>query len=159
MKHLLLAACLFTAAPALAQTAPPVGTEAAQPFKGANTILVHCPDSSTAALKKMARALIVGGIEPDKIETEIGYLSTKPKSVGQLSPANFEYKVVSMPEPGGTLLSITGTFTVKLNAVNSMTNAMYWAKGNLLQAKQCFMAIDEIAKTYPSGRIAYLQKR
>jgi hypothetical protein len=158
MKALLLAALLACSVPTLAQTVPPVGQEAAAPFKGANIILIHTPDSASAALKKLARALIVAGIEPDKIESEIGYLSTKAKPVGQLSPATFEYKAVATPEPDGTLLSITGTYTVKMNMVNSMTNSMYWVKGNLLQAKQCFSTIQPVAEAYPSGKVGYIKK-
>jgi hypothetical protein len=100
----------------------------------------------------------VAGIEPDKVETEIGYLTTKAKPVGQLSPATFEYKAVATPEEGGALLSITGTYTVKMNMVNSMTNSMYWVKGNLLQAKQCFSTIEPVAISYPGGKVAYSKK-
>jgi len=128
------------------------------PFKGANVILIHTPDSTGVALKKLARALIVAGIEPDKIEPEVGYLTTKGKPVGQLSPAVYEYKVISSPEAGGTMLAITGTYTVKMNLVNSMTNPMYWVKGNLLQAKQCFATIEPVALAYPGGRVGYTKK-
>lgn len=158
MKHYLLAGLLLAAVPSLAQTAPPAGQEAAQPFKGANEILIHTPDSASAALKKMARALIVAGIEPDKVDTEVGYMTTKGKSVGQMTPATFNYRIVATPEPSGTLLSITGDYTVGLNASRSMTNPMYWVKGNLLQAKQCFITIEPVAQTYPGGRLGYRLK-
>lgn len=157
MKPALLSLLLLASVPALAQTAPPVGQESTEPFKGANEILIHTPDSTSVALKKLAREMIVAGIEPDKIEPEIGYLTTKPKAVGQLTPASFSYKVVSSSEPGGTLLRITGDYTVKLNMVSSMTNPMYWVKGNLLQAKQCFVAIQPVALAYPGGKVAYRQ--
>lgn len=41
--------------------------------------------------------------------------------------------------------------------VSSMTNPMYWVKGNLLQAKQWFLLIQPVALAYPGGRIAYRQ--
>jgi hypothetical protein len=156
--NLLVLGLAFASGTAFAQSAPGSGAEVTTPFKGANVILIHTTDSTSAALKKLARALIVAGIEPEKVEPEIGYLSTKAKPVGQLSPATFEYKAVATPEPGGTLLSITGTYTVKMNMVNSMTNSMYWVKGNLLQAKQCFSTIQPIAEAYPGGKVGYLKK-
>jgi hypothetical protein len=158
MKHLLLAVLLLATAPTLAQTTPPAGQEAIQPFKGANEILIHTPDSTGVALKKMARALIVAGIEPDKVDAEIGYITTKGKSVGQMTTATFNYRIVATPEPSGTLLSITGDYTVGLNAVRAMTNPMYWVKGNLLQVKQCFITIEPVAQSYPGGRVGYKLK-
>jgi hypothetical protein len=158
MKHLLFAGLLLASIPALAQAVPPAGQEAAQPFKGANEILIHTPDSAGVALKKMARTLIVAGIEPDKVDAEIGYITTKGKSVGQMTPATFNYRIVATPEPSGTLLSITGDYTVGLNAARTMTNPMYWVKGNLLQAKQCFITIEPVAQAYPGGRLGYKLK-
>lgn len=164
MKHLLLALMPFLfIMPVMAQMQPPpptiaelaAGQESATPFKGANVILLHTPDSSAVALKKMARALILAGIEPDKLEIEIGYLTTKGKAVGQLTPAMFQYKVVSSPEPGGTLLTITGDFTVRISLVSSMTVPMHWTPGNGNQGKICFATIEPVALSYPKGRIGY----
>ena len=49
-----------------------------------------------------------------------------------------------------------GTYAVQLNAVSEMTESMFWVKGNLLQAKQCFIGIEPAALAYPQGRIAYV---
>jgi hypothetical protein len=164
MKHYLLAGLLLAAVPAVAQTAPTdselraSGAESPVPFKGANIILVHTTDSMRVAVKNMARALIVAGIEPDKIDSDIGYLTTKPKPVGTLSPATFQYKIVASPEPTGTVLSITGDYTVKVNLVNSLTSTMFWSKGNIAQGRQCFALIEPVAQAYPNGKLGYKSK-
>lgn len=156
MKYLLVGLGLLFGRAAFGQQQP-VGVEVPAPFKGANTILIHTPDSIDAALDKLARALIVSGIEPDKIDSHIGYLTTKPKPVGQLTPAAFQYRAIASREPGGTLLAITGAYTVQMSLARSMTQPMYWVKGNMLQAKLCFVTIQPAAEAYPGGRVAYLQ--
>ena len=171
MNTPLLVALLLSASPAVAQMQPTQptaaelsekarasGLEMSKPFKGATTILLHTTDSADVALKKFARVLVTNGYEPDKLDVEIGYLTTKGKQVGNLTPAVFEYKAVSSSEPGGSLLTITGLFTVKANAFNSITGSMAWAPGNLLQAKHCFVAIEAVALGYINARIGYATK-
>lgn len=158
MKYALVALGLLVGRAAFGQQQP-VGVEAATPFRGANIILIHTPDSIGPALDKLARVLIVAGIEPDKIDPHIGYLTTKPKPVGQITPAAFQYRAIASREPGGTLLAITGAYTVQLNLARSMTQPMYWVKGNMLQAKLCFVTVQPAAEAYPGGRVAYRTER
>ena len=155
MKPFLLIG-LLSSSSIYAQSVPVAGTEAAQPFKGANTILIHTTDSVGPALKKFARAMLLNGLEPDRIDAEIGYLNSKPKRVGSISPATFEYKAVATAEPSGTLLTITGIYIVPLSEARNMTESMFWTKGNLLQAKQCFIGVELAALAYPQGRIGYV---
>ena len=171
MKSLLLFCCLLATAPAFAQMQPTLptnaeraaqeianGKEMAEPFKGATTILIHTTDSAAVALKKFARALLANDMEPDKIDAELGYLRTKDKMVGQLSPAVYQYKVISSAERGGTLLAVTGNFTARVSLTQTISVPMVWVKGNLLQAKQCFALIQAVALAYPGGRIGYVSK-
>lgn len=171
MNTPLLVALLLFASPAVAQMQPTQptaaelsekarasGLEMSKPFKGATTILLHTTDSADVALKKFARVLVTNGYEPDKLDVEIGYLTTKGKHVGDITPAVYEYKAVSSSEPGGSLLTITGSFTAKISAFNSMTVPMAWAPGNLLHAKHCFVAIEAIASAYAGGRLGYATK-
>ena len=154
MKQLLLATTFLLPLGAAAQTA--ATAEAPAPFKGANTILLHTPDSTGPALNKMARALIVAGIEPDKIEPQIGYLTARGHSSGSMNPATFDYRIVASPEPGGTLLTISGTCNTRASFTQTIAVPMVWgASGN---AKGCFALIEPIALSYTPAKIGYLKK-
>ncbi|GAC1379170.1 MAG: hypothetical protein NVS3B25_31580 [Hymenobacter sp.] len=166
MKPTLLLLCLFAALarPVFAQMQPvapteaelrAAGTESPRPFKDANTILVHAPDSVGVALRKLARSLVMAGIEPDRIDAQVGYLTTKGKAVGALAPAVYQYKVLATPEPGGTMLAITGDYTKRVSLLQSVTVAMFWRSGGLLESKQCFALVEAAAATYPKGRLGY----
>ena len=161
---------LLTTAPAFAQMQPTMlttaeraakaiaeGAEMTEPFKGANTILIHTTDSAAVALKKFARALILAGIEPDRIDAEIGYLTTKGKAIGTLTPAVYAYRVVSTPERGGTVLTISGDYTVRVGLTGGITAPMRWTPGNGNQGKGCFAVVEPAALAYPGGRIWYKQ--
>ena len=154
MKRLLFATVLLLPFGVLAQTQNPA--ESATPFKGANTILIHTADSSGIALRKIAKALLIAGIEPDKIEPEIGYLTAKGKSSGSMSSAIFDYKIVTSPERGGTLLTISGSCTTRASLTHTIVVPMVWgASGN---AKNCFVLIEPVAVSYAPATIGYLQK-
>lgn len=163
MKYLLCLA-LLGSAPAMAQMQPPAptvaerlarGLEVPEPFKGANSILVHCPDSAGVALKQFARALIQAGLEPDRIDPEGGYLTTRGKSAAQLPAVVFSYQAIGSREPGGTLLTITGSYTVRMSLANSVTIPMNWTQGNGNPGKACFALIEPVALAYPRARIGY----
>jgi hypothetical protein len=152
MRNLLLACFLSFSVCASAQTA-------ASPFKGANIILIQTPDSASAALKKMAGAFLLAGFVPDKLDTELGYLTTQPKSFGQMTPAVFTYKVVARANPpGGAILELSGEYTVPLG-LRSLTSSMHWYKGNLTQDKACFNEAEKAAKAYPGGIVQYTVTR
>jgi hypothetical protein len=156
MKHLLLSAALLLAAcPVIAQKVV-VGQESQTPFKSANTLIIHTSDSSSFALKKLAKALVIAGIEPDKLEPEIGYLTAKGQSSGSMNPAVFNYKIVASSEPGGTTLTISGTCTTRASFTHTIDVPMVWgATGN---SKKCFALIEPVALSYASAKIGYLQK-
>jgi hypothetical protein len=164
MKHLLLGALSLVALSAHAQDGiVPVPTQAA-PFYGAEQILIHTTDSSAVALRKMARTLVLAGIKPEKIyATPRYYYATKTKPVGRLHPATYRYMVIASHEPTGTLLTITGTYTVKVY-LGDTGGSMYWVRDDLppaertflaWHAKQCFRVMLPVAQAYPGGHVAY----
>jgi hypothetical protein len=155
MRHFVLLAALLLARAAAAQTVPAPGAEAAMPFKGANTIVVHTPDSATVALQKLGRLMVVQGYTMDKFDAALGYLATKGKPVGQLTPAVYSYTAVAMKEAGATALYIKGTYAFPVGA-RTLTESMFWTKGNLPHAKQCFSAVEKVALAYPAARIGYV---
>jgi hypothetical protein len=88
MRHFLLAVLLAATTPALAQTVPPVGTEAAQPFKKANTIVIHTTDSTGLAYKKIAQAILEAGYTIDRADKELGFINTKAKTLAKSGTQN-----------------------------------------------------------------------
>ena len=151
MKYVLL--CLLLAATPAARAQ---SSEVPAPFKGANIILVHTTDSTGVAVRTMARALLQAGLEPDRYDAQVGYLTTKGKLFGMILPAVYVYKVLATTEPGGTLLTITGEFTQQLAPMHSITSPMFWTPGNP-EGKRCFALVEPVAQAYPKGRVGYLQ--
>ena len=150
MKSLLLVALLVASVCATAQTTP-------APFKGANIILIQTPDSANVALKKMASAFVVSGFVPEKLDTELRYLTTRPKTFGKTTPAVFAYKVLARRTPGGgTTLEITGDCTVQVDAQPVVTS-MQWNKSTTptQQNKVCFNEAEKAAKAYLGGVVKY----
>jgi hypothetical protein len=155
MKKLLSACLILASCPIMAQKVV-VGQESQAPFKSANTLVIHTSDSSSVALKKIAKALVTAGIEPDKLEPEIGYLTAKGQSSGSMTPAVFNYKIVASSEPGGTALTISGTCTTRASFTHTIEVPMVWgASGN---AKKCFALIEPVVLSYAPAKIGYLQK-
>jgi hypothetical protein len=161
MKFLLAILSLLATLPALAQDGIAQVHTTTAPFDGAEQILIHTADSSAVALKKMARTLVLAGFKPNK--TYLHYLTTKGKLVGRLHPATYRYMVVASREPTGTLLTITGTYTVKVYSGDTV-ESMYWVRNDLppaertflaWHAKQCFLIIQPVAQAYPGGHIGY----
>jgi hypothetical protein len=160
----LLFILLLAAPPELAQNGIAHVPTIVEPFNGAEQILIHTTDSSAAALKKMARTLVLAGIKPDKTYTTLRYYyATKAKPVGRLHPAIYSYKVLASREPTGTLLTITGTYTVKVYSGDTV-ESMYWVRDNLppaertflaWHAKQCFRVILPVAQAYSGGHVEY----
>jgi hypothetical protein len=151
MKYLLCLSLLgsLLGRPALAQT------EAPAPFRGANTIVVYTRDSAAVALQKMARLLVVDGYALGQNDPALGYFTTVGKAVGQVTPATYTYRVVALPGPAGTALRVSGEYTIPVGP-RTISESMFWVKGNLLHAKQCFSAVERVALAYPQGRVAYL---
>jgi hypothetical protein len=163
MNKLLLAALLLAALPTLAQDGIAHLPTTDELFSGAEQLLIHTTDSSAVALKKMVRTLVLAGFEPNKTYPNLRYLTTKGKLVGRLHPATYRYMVVASHEPTGTLLTITGTYTVKVYSGDTV-ESMYWVRDDLppaeqtflaWHAKQCFLIIQPIAQAYPGGHVEY----
>jgi hypothetical protein len=154
---------LFGALSALAQDDIAQAPATDVPFYGAEQILIHTTDSSAVALKKMARTLVLAGIKPAKTYAPLYYYATKTKPVGRLHPAIYRYMILASREPTGTLLTITGTYTVKVYSGDTVAS-MYWVRDDLppaertylaWHAKQCFRVILPVAQAYPGGHVAY----
>lgn len=163
MKFLLAILSLLATLPALAQDSIAQVPTTNAPFNGVEQILIHTTDSSAVALKKMARTLVLAGFKPNKTYPNLRYLTTKGKLVGRLHPATYHYMVVATREPTGTLLTITGTYTVKVYSGDTV-ESMYWVRDDLPSAEQtflawhamqCFRVIQPVAQAYPGGHVGY----
>jgi hypothetical protein len=163
MKFLLAILSLLATLPALAQDGIAQVPTTNAPFNGVEQILIHTTDSSAVALKKMARTLVLAGFKPNKTYPNLRYLTTKGKLVGRLHPATYHHMVVAGREPTGTLLTITGTYTVKVYSGDTV-ESMYGVRDDLSSAertflawhaKQCFRVIQPVAQAYPGGHVGY----
>lgn len=105
----------------------------------------------------MAKLLVLADYSLDKNDSELGYLTTAEKPIGQLTPAKYGYRVVAKPEGSGTALTVTGQYSIPVG-LRTITESMYWTKGNLPHAKQCFAAIEKVVLQYPDAKFSYSAK-
>lgn len=169
MRNLLLAGMLLAALPALSQTTvegnataskkrndeamPPIGTEVAAPFKGANIILLHVPDSAAIALKNFGRLLVTSGYSVDKLDLQLGYLTTLEPSAG-VGRASYDYRVVAEPEAYGTMLRITGQYSLITGFMSVISGSVLCGPGKG-KPETGFASIEKIALAYRSGHLGY----
>lgn len=141
------------------QKAPPAGIESAQPFKGANLILVHTPDSTDAALKKIAQSLLSNGYTIASINKELAFIDTGyrvTQSVGVQVALHFA--VLSSSEgatieargvlriPGLNSTIVAGDSPIEKRGMSGSAYALAWQE------------LEKAAVAYPSGKIGYLRK-
>jgi hypothetical protein len=153
MKSFLLAAYLLGSLSTLAQTTPmpAVGVEVTTPFKGANVLLLHTTDSASTALKNLGRLLVKNGYSIDKLDLQLGYLTTADPTVAA-GHTTYDYKAVADPEKGGTVLSISGRYTTVTGFAAVVSGPVAYGKGN---AGKGFTAIEPVAQAYPNSRVGY----
>lgn len=161
MKHYLLAALLVATTPALAQTVPPVGTEAAQPFKKANTVIIHATDSMSVAYTGIAKAILAAGYTIDRSDKELGFVNTKPRPLGRMSVQ--ESLQASLKRSStGIDIQITGSYSAPAIAAVSPLSAgetrvdYRGMKGSVVMA--CWEELQRVAALYPNAILGYKQQ-
>lgn len=164
MKTILLAGLLLGAVPAFAQKAAPapaLGQEAAEPFKGANVILVSTGDSVAVAYKKIGAAILGAGYTIDQADRELGFINTKPHATPSGSPLH-TVRVVITPAQTGAVIELRGALSLARAMVASpmfageSQTAFRGMKGSAFMV--CWQELQAMARAYPSGKLSYLKK-
>lgn len=159
MKHYLLAGLLLAAVPSIAQTAPPDGQEAAQPFKKANTLIIHTSDSVATAYRKLAGVLLNAGYTIDRNDKELGFLNTKARPTAKKMAMQTLRASVVKTQTGADILLKGSYATPGLAAMSPWlmsgdTETEYRGmKGSLIMS--CWDELEKVAALYPGGRLAY----
>jgi hypothetical protein len=159
MKHYLLAACLLTAAPVIAQTVPAAGQETAQPFKKANTVVIHTSDSLAVAYRKLAGVLLNAGYTIDRNDKELGFLNTKARPASNKAAMQTLRASVIKTQEGADILLKGSYSTPGLAAVSPFfmsgdSETEYRGmKGSITMS--CWNELEKVAALYPNGRLAY----
>jgi hypothetical protein len=96
-------------AAAARKAAPASGQEAEQPFKGANTVVVHTSDSAATAFRNAGRALIASGYSPTQKDSELLYLLTGFRPLSQGATLRVSMRISVTSEPSGSAIAFTGT--------------------------------------------------
>jgi hypothetical protein len=158
MKYYLLAGLLMAAVPALAQKAPPAGQEAPQPFKKANTIIIHTTDSTTVAYKKIAGVLLGAGYTLDRADKELGFMNTKPRPTSTKNAVH-TIRVAILPAQSGVDIQLKSSFaTPTLAAISpimagDMETDFRGMKGSPIMAS--WDEMQKVAVLYSGGQLAY----
>lgn len=142
MKRFLALLLLF-GSPALAQEAP-------QPFKGANLVLVHTPDSARAALRLVALQLQRQGFAVNPINYELLSVTTAAKAVPK-APLNTMTATASV-EAGAVVLR--GQWHAQLNGMSMDEAAAYTSPAG----RKAFAELEAAARAYPGGRVTYSKR-
>lgn len=157
MKHLLLAALLLVAGPALGQIQPPPFVQAAEP-KGATTILVSTTDSARVAYNKAVAGLLAQGYGLDKSDKEALFFSTPSRSAD--GSVFIKIQLVVVPAPGGSVATFRSTFTW-VSATTIMAHVenrelpVQFAGGPGGPSKRAWAAMKKAAIAALPGTISY----
>lgn len=160
MKYVLLF-CLFVAMPAHGQARARaiayLGQATTEPFKGANTIVLHTADSAAAAYGHLTRVLLAGGFALDRTDPAVGQVDTAPCQVGGLSlRASFRFIVV--PASGGASIAVQGSYHAAASPRGRAT--IRPAIGNVgipgSPPQLAWAAMIRACQLYPQATLAYL---
>jgi hypothetical protein len=161
MKKVLLACLLLVNCPVIAQTSPPIGQEATQPFKKANTIVITTQDSLNTAYKKFAQAILEAGYTIDRADKELYFINTKARPVGRMGLQE-SVQASLKPVSGSTMILLSGTFASPSMAAMSPLMAgdskveYKGMKGSPIMA--CWEELQRVAKLYQGGALTYKQQ-
>ena len=160
MKMLvLIGGLLFCGGRAWAQKTPAVGVESAVPFKGANAIVVHVPDSASVAYAKLTKGLLAAGYGLDKSIPGALYVSTPSKPIKDIFGLTLE--VNAAPAPTGAAVVFRGHFTwASAAAIISHTdkreNEVRSMGGGSTPIQQMWLELQRVAlECFPSASISY----
>lgn len=156
---LLIAGLALASGSTFAQTTPPAGQEAVAPFKGANVILIHTPDSTSATLLKLARVLLSNGYAVASINKELGFIYTEYR-VTQSRGVQVSLRFAVLQDLSGTTIEARGNLKVPgLGATIAAGEAPIEKRG--MNGSAYMLAWEELNKAalaYPSGKVGYLKK-
>ena len=159
MKLYLLAVCLLSAAPVLAQAVPPNGQEVPTPFKKANTIIIHTTDSTGTAYKKLAGVLFNAGYTLDRNDRELGFLNTKARpAANKAAMQTLRASIIKTPEGADILLkgayATPGLAAISPWLMSGDTETEYRGMKTSI-VMSCWNELEKVAALYPGGRLAY----
>ena len=157
MKSFLFPALLCLAIPALAQ-AP---AEQALPFKGANTITIHAPDSATVAYKKMAALLLEAGYSVAHATPALLSLNTEPQAAPRYNMMH-QIRMAVAAGPGETLIRLSDAFTLPgaaaVSAAMAGTSTTEYRGGNASTFMICWKELQRVAQLYPNTTLSYSKR-
>ena len=134
------------------------GKEMAEPFKGANTILIHTADSAAAAYGSVARALLAANFALGKTDKELGIVSTVPRP-GKTGVAVTVNAVITA-EPGGSLVRLRGTGTwataeLIIRGAGQEISAVSYGGMQGSPKRESWNLMAQAAAAYKGGRVSY----
>ena len=167
MKPLFPLLCLLLAtAPAFAQMQPTIltkaemaagaiaeGKEMREPFKGANTILIHTPDSAGRALVIFARSLQANGVAVERLDKELLSISTKNVLLTRAAYASEASYLVTASQGPQSVLVIKGQVVGEVLNTKVVFPAAF--KGaEVGTPKAAFRLMERAAVAYPLGKVS-----
>jgi hypothetical protein len=114
---------------------------------------LHTPDSAATALKNLGRLLVKNGYTLDKLDVQLGYLTTTEPSAGSFH-TSYAYKAMVESAKQGATLTVTGRFSYMTGFATVKNGPVLVGKGN---AGAGFDAIERVLLAYPGGRVGYAQ--
>ena len=134
------------------------GKEMDEPFKGANTILIHTTDSAAAAYGNVARALLAANFALGKTDKEFGIVSTVPRP-GKTGVAVTVNAVITS-EAGGSLVRLrgTGTWAVAefvIRGAGQQISAVSYGGLQGSPKREEWNLMAQAAAAYKGGRVTY----
>jgi hypothetical protein len=162
MKALVLVVALLVASEVRAQKAPPAGTESATPFKGANTLILHTPDSARVAYNKLAQSLLASGYSLEKTDKELGFIGTTSRPAPRYNMM-YACRFFIKPTASGSDIRATGVFTLPgaaaVSAIMAGESPIEYRGGQSSTFMICWQAMQKAtAAAYPAAAVAYVRK-
>ena len=156
MKYLLIA-LLLGATSAAGQTP----AEQPAPFKGANTILIHTPDSAAAAYKKMAAVLLEAGYSVANATPALLSLNTEPQAAPRYNMLH-QLRMAVAAAPTGSVIHLSDTFTLPgaaaVSAIMAGSSSTEYRGGPSSTFMVCWNEFQRVAALYPAGLLTYTKR-
>ncbi|WP_223654295.1 hypothetical protein [Hymenobacter psoromatis] len=160
MKELLLALLLpaysthaqsLPTPPTPTELAPPAGQEAPTPFKLANVIVVHTPDSARTAYRKLATLLLAQGYQLAETDSAQGRITTDyHRSAYRRIKVSLHFVIIAQATGSlieeqaiGQVTTADSRFGVECRGTPNMPIACAWSE------------MWRLASRYPAGSLAY----
>jgi hypothetical protein len=121
--------------------------QTAQPFKGANVVVITTTDSAKVALKRLARQLQAQGFVIDRLDYDLASLSTKAK--GLRSIGGYTVAASATYEPGHLVLR--GQWHGQFGHYSTDEPAAY----TTASSRAALAELQAAAVAYPGGAVSY----